>query len=533
MQEFIKLIEKLDTTTATNEKTAAIASYFSRVPAADAVWALFFLSGNRFKRFVSGQKLRQWCEEVSQIPDWLFLECYARVGDTAELIALMIQTEKQNVEMRSLNSWMEEFIIPLKNLPEENQRQLIVESWKRQSQFERFVMNKILTGAFRIGISSLLTIRGLSQAFSIPTSTLSLKLSGDWEPSETFFRSLTSETAASEEKSLNPYPFFLASPLEENLESLGDPSEWFAEWKWDGIRAQLIYQKGEKALWSRGNELITGTFPEIIEPEINFSMALDGEILVYENDKPKPFADLQKRLGRKRITSATLKQFPAIFMIYDVLEWEGEDIRQLPLIERHEKIQDQSFLLSSAVWKLSPLLAFTSWDEVKNLREEAKRNGTEGLVLKRKNSPYGIGRRRGSWWKYKVDNMSVDAVLLYAQPGSGQRSGLYTDYTFAVWDKNELVPIAKAYSGLTQEEIKEVDKWIRRETVEKFGPVRRVKPELVFEIAFENILLSNRHKAGLAVRFPRIKAWRKDKSAAEADTLDSLRQLHKERSHGS
>lgn len=530
MRDFIALIQSLDSTTSINEKVDAIARYFRKALAEDAVWGLFFLTGNRFKRLVSAAKLRQWCQECAGIPDWLFIESYARVGDTAEVIALLLPNQGGSAEERPLGRWISEVVLPLKDMREEDQKCVIVECWKRQSSFERFIMNKILMGHFRIGVSSLLTIKGLSQAFDIPATTLSLRLSGDWTPTAPFFSSLVSQKEAELRGSLQPYPFFLASPLEINLSELGNPEEWAAEWKWDGIRAQIICRNHQAAIWSRNHELITPSFPELVSTlsgENDF--ILDGEILAYENDKPRPFSDLQKRLSRKVVTSAVQARYPVAFMVYDLIEWRGKDRRQDSFQERRELLASSPQLFLNLHWKLSPLLPFASWEEVQQLRAKASELLTEGIMLKRKSSAYGIGRKRGDWWKYKVDSMTVDAVLLYAQPGSGYRSGLYTDYTFGVWDSGELVPIAKAYSGLTQQEIRDVDKWIRQETLEKYGPVRKVKPFQVFELAFENIQASGRHKSGIALRFPRIKRWRKDKTAEMADTLDSLKALLKQR----
>lgn len=537
MKIFLNLLAELDQTTSTNDKVDAIARYFSKLEtdgAKDAIWGLFFLSGKRFKRLISSNKLREWCQEEVAIPDWLFKECYARVGDTAEVISLLFKGEENVLETSSLSHWIEEFILPMRSMSEEEKRQRVVANWKRQTPFERLITNKILAGSFRIGVSSILAIKGLAQAFSLTTPEISMKLMGEWQPTETFFRYLISkdkDEKGPENRQLMPYPFFLAPPLEGDLAQLGDPADWLAEWKWDGIRAQIVSMAGEKAIWSRGNELITESFPDLCRDSLpTGSFRLDGEILCFENGKPRPFADLQKRISRKKVSASIQKQYPVVFMIYDFLEWEGQDLRLLPFVERRQKILDHPELFADPAFKLSPLFPLASWEEALKLREEAYQNGTEGLMLKRKDSTYGTGRKRGSWWKYKVESMTIDAVMIYAQPGSGYRSGLYTDYTFAVWDQGELVPIAKAYSGLKQEEIKEVDKWIRKETIEKFGPVRKVTPAQVFEIAFENIQVSNRHKSGLALRFPRIKRWRKDKTAEMADTLDNVRQMLQSRS---
>ena len=536
MHRFLELIEQLDSTTSTNEKINFIASYFKEATPGDSAWALFFLSGHRLKRFISSTKLWIWCIEETGVPPWLVEESYAQVGDSAELIALLIREEGQSEEMRTLSEWMDQFILPLKEKTEEEQKALITSVWKQQSRLERFLTNKILGGSFRLGVSSLITIKGLSKAFDIPEQSLSIKLAGEWHPTPEFFTHLVSKESehAAPTNPLTPYPFFLAAHMEGDPEQLGDPQQWLAEWKWDGIRAQIIQRSGQ-AIWSRGNELITRSFPELLpESDLGHTFVVDGEILAFQNERPLPFTELQKRLGRKQVSKAIQQKYPVHFMIYDLLEWDGEDLRHLPYEKRRELLNThQTILLSHPLYRIPPALPIPNWAEARNWRSNAAKAGTEGLIFKKKDSPYGTGRRRGFWWKYKVESMTIDAVLIYAQPGSGYRSGLYTDYTFGVWDNGELVPIAKAYSGLTQSEIREVDKWIRKETLEKFGPVRKVKPELVFELAFENIQESKRHKAGLAVRFPRIKRRRQDRTADTANTLDDVRQLLKDRlTHG-
>lgn len=538
MHRFLELIEQLDSTTSTNEKIHFIASYFKDVSAGDSAWALFFLSGHRLKRFISSVKLWEWCMEESGISPWLVEEGYAHVGDSAELIALLIKEDTHIEETRTLSEWMDQFILPLKEKSEEEQKRLITAVWKRQSRFERFLMNKILGGNFRLGVSFLITIKGLGKAYDIPEQTLNIKLAGDWQPTPDFFKHLVSKEIehAAPTSPLTPYPFFLAAHMEGDPEQLGDPREWVAEWKWDGIRAQIVQRSGGQAIWSRGNELVTRSFPELLpEKESGHTFVVDGEILAFQNERPLPFTELQKRLGRKQVSKAIQQKYPIHFMIYDLLEWDGEDIRHLSYAERRALLNlHREVFLKHLLYRLPEALEMANWEEARQWRKEATKGGTEGLIFKRKDSHYGIGRRRGYWWKYKVESMTIDAVLIYAQPGSGYRSGLYTDYTFGVWDKGELVPIAKAYSGLTQSEIREVDRWVRRETLEKFGPVRKVKPELVFELAFENIQESKRHKAGLAVRFPRIKRRRLDRTAETANTLDDLRQLLKARQeHGS
>jgi len=300
------------------------------------------------------------------------------------------------------------------------------------------------------------------------------------------------------------------------------------EWKWDGIRAQLIRRTGRTFLWSGGDELLSGRFPEVEEaaallPE---GTVIDGELLPWTGGAPLPFAQMQRRIGRKALGRKILSEVPVVLVAYDLLEERGDDLRALPFAERRARL---AVLLaatpSAGRLMLSPAVAVQSWPDVERARARARESGAEGLMLKRRNSAYGAGRRRGDWWKWKVEPHSVDAVLIYAQPGSGRRAGLYTDYTFGIWDGDRLVPFAKAYTGLTDDEIRQVDAFIRRHTIEKFGPVRTVKPELVFELAFEGIQRSSRHKSGIAVRFPRMARWRTDKRPEEADTLATVQAL--------
>lgn len=473
---------------------------------------------------IGPQKLFEWCLEKIKLPEWLVMESYAAVGDLAETITLLIAKKKYSHEKTSklsLSEWLNKRILPLQDLNTDQQKVKIFQYWKELDQPGIFVFNKILTGSLRIGVSELLTIQGLSLTLNIPKETLSQKLMGNWQPTAEFFLSLKAPLDPSV-INLNPYPFYLASPIDMTLESLGNINEWIAEWKWDGIRAQCINREGRLAIWSRGNELISHQFPEIMEAisKIPSGTVLDGEILAFRDKTPLPFGELQKRLGRKKVSKTLIESVPIVFMIYDILEQNNCDIRKKPFSERRAIFEN---------WKLdqklhiSPKVHFHSWEELKLKRIEATTNGTEGLILKRVDSPYLTGRRRGNWWKYKIDPKTIDAVLIYAQPGHGWRANLYTDYTFGVWHEGELVPIAKAYSGLSKEEIMQLDKWIRKNTMEKFGPARKVKAEQVFEIAFEGIQKSNRHKSGIAFRFPRILRWRIDKPPEECDSLEQVK----------
>ncbi|MBS0649179.1 MAG: ATP-dependent DNA ligase [Verrucomicrobia bacterium] len=524
MENFTKLYEQLDQTQSTNEKVEALQAYFETVSAVDGAWALFLLSGHKLKRVVSSKVLFELCAEVTHLPPWLIEECYEMAGDTAETVALLVGDLKEKTEELSLAEWVEERILSLRQLSLEQQKNKIRQYWTFLNQKEIFILNKILTGGFRVGVSHLLTIRGLSLALKVPPEVLSQRLMGNWEPTAEFYLSLKDSGLFSSEH-LNPYPFFLASPLEEALNELGKPEEWLAEWKWDGIRAQCLHRHGKTAVWSRGNELISEQFPELTEElkRLPEGLVLDGEIIAYQEGSPLPFHALQRRLGRKQPSQRLIEEFPVILMIYDLLEFQGEDLRSHPLIRRRE-IYEQ-LILPSPLFQISPSLVFSSWQQLLRLKEQAKSKAAEGLMLKRWSSLYGIGRQRGSWWKLKVDPMTIDAVLLYAQAGKGRRANMYTDYTFGIWQGNELIPIAKAYSGLDQKEMAELDRWIRNHTIKKFGPVRQVKPELVFEIAFEGIQQSTRHKSGLALRFPRIARWRHDKPVHECDTVESTKKL--------
>jgi DNA ligase-1 len=524
MQKFATLFDKIDQVQSTNEKVLHIKNYFLSCTDEDGAWALFFLCGYRIKRLISSGMLMNWCINYIDLPLWLIEESWASVGDAAEVITLLLPRKEETgiSNEYALSEWMERIIKPLQTTSLEEKQKKIVSFWKSLSTKEIFIVNKILTGSFRMGISRLLTIKALSEAFGVPKENLSQRLMGNWEPTGEFFRGLRSSDP-DDSSLLNPYPFYLAYPFEGDLESLGSPTDWQIEWKWDGIRGQAVIGEKSVALWSRGNELISEQFPELIEAfkTIPSGTILDGEILAFANNRPLPFGELQNRLGRKKVSKAMMEKVPIVFVVYDILKYRGIDLRKQSMHERRSLLQSVNF--NSPKIFLSHLVEGAEWQEILNLRLQSRERGVEGLMFKRKNSVYGVGRQKGFWWKYKVDPMTIDAVLIYAQPGTGRRANLYTDYTFGVWANNELVPIVKAYSGLDQNEINELDKWIRKNTEEKFGPVRKVKAFHVFEIGFEGIQKSNRHKSGVALRFPRILRWRKDKPISECDTLESIK----------
>ncbi|THD69059.1 ATP-dependent DNA ligase [Robertkochia marina] len=524
MKDFALLIKDLDSTNSTNKKVKYLSEYFSTAEPKDRLWTIALLSHRRPKRPVNTTRLREWASELASIPLWLFEESYHIVGDLAETIALVIPGEPE-AETISLHQRMEE-LIALRSLPEEEQKEYLSNTWMTFDHYERFAFTKLLTGGFRIGISQKLMTRALARATEQEEDILAYKLMGNWTPETTTFHDLVYSDSKEAQKS-RPYPFYLAYALEDAPDQLGDPTEWMAEYKWDGIRGQLIYRDGEIFVWSRGEELVTDKFPELegLSSFLPDGVVLDGEILVRKGNTLGSFNDLQKRLGRKTVSKKLLEENPVFMMVYDLLEWEGKDIRQRSQKERRSLLEqllrqlpDQQDLLA-----LSPLLPFNSWEELSALRDGAREAESEGLMIKSRQASYGVGRKKGDWWKWKVDPLTIDAVLTYAMRGHGRRTNLFTDYTFALWDQGELVTFAKAYSGLSDAEFREVDRFVKKNTTDRFGPVRQVTPELVFEIAFEGIAPSSRHKSGVAVRFPRMLRWRKDKKPEEANTLNDLK----------
>ncbi|MEM7042984.1 MAG: ATP-dependent DNA ligase [Pseudomonadota bacterium] len=527
MQRFSQLYADLDRTTKTNAKVQAMVDYFREVPPEDAAWAVFFLTGQRLKRLISGRVLRDWALNATGLPEWLATDAHAAVGDSAETVSLLVDQSlvEPSGEVLSLSRWMEERILPLRGQSAEGQEALVTDWWHHLPCAEIFLLNKLLTGGFRVGVSKLLVVRALAEVADLPRPAISHRLMGQWQPTADWYRKLLDPDTADDDRS-RPYPFFLASPLEQEPEELGPVGDWLAEWKWDGIRGQLIRRAGEAYLWTRGEELVTERYPEFvaIAEKLPDGVVLDGEILAWDEDGVMPFSVLQKRIGRDKIGPKILKEAPVGFLAYDLLEDDGEDLRPLPQAERRRRLD----AIVEAVGKplmVSALIDAQSWADLAEIRAESRSRRVEGLMLKRRSSAYGTGRQRGDWWKWKIDPLTIDAVMIYAQAGSGRRANLFTDYTFAVWKEDALVPIAKAYSGLDDGEIRELDRWIRRNTIERFGPVRSVTPHHVFELAFEGINASTRHKSGVALRFPRIARWRTDKKPADADTLEQVKAL--------
>ncbi|WP_273565395.1 ATP-dependent DNA ligase [Maribacter halichondriae] len=542
MKNFAQLIKTLDSTNKTNIKVQALADYFSVASDKDKVWTIAILSHRRPPRPVNTTLLREWASELANIPLWLFEESYHIVGDLAETIALVVPSSKSSTE-KTLTLFLEE-MIALKKKSDEEKREYLFENWKVLDYYERFVFTKLITGGFRIGVSQKLMTRALAKATEIDEDILAYKLMGNWDPNQITFQELILEENESDYLS-KPYPFYLAYAIEDKVHDLGDVSEWSAEHKWDGIRSQVILRNNEIFVWSRGEELVTDKYPEFESfiGAIPNGTAIDGEILPYPNGQIGTFNDLQTRIGRKTVSKALLEKVPVILKTYDLLEWQGEDIRSKPFVERRNLLENlfknvcHAEPVEALVEKsleiplhLSETMHFDSWEEVSKERGRSREVHSEGLMLKRINSPYLVGRKKGDWWKWKVDPLTIDAVLTYAMRGHGRRSNLFTDYTFALWNENEegekeLVTFAKAYSGLTDAEFRQVDNWIKKNTLERFGPVRSVTPHHVFEIAFEGIALSKRHKSGVATRFPRMLRWRKDKNIHEANSLSDLKEM--------
>ena len=536
MRAFAALFAALDRSTATLDKRAALVSYFAVAERKDAAWALWLLAGGKLSGGKAGKiadtrELRQWVSEESGIPLWLVEDSYDHVGDLAETLALLLDDPASAGEPVSLSTWIEARLLPLAGREVSERRAVIVDAWRSLPFAERLLFNKLLTGALRVGASERLVQQALAELTGIDIARIAQRMLGKWTPTPAFLADLLNPAALESDRQ-QPYPFFLASPIEAevaaDIAKLGDIADWAIEWKWDGIRLQLIRRQGEIALWSRGEERLDGRFPEIEGAALTLprDCVIDGELLAWgDGHTPMPFAALQTRIQRRKPGPKSLADAPARMLAYDLLELDGEDYRARPLADRQAALATLLREHADPRIQLSPRVAASDWQAAATLRLQARARGVEGLMLKRLTSLYQAGRRRGDWWKWKLDPLTIDAVLIYAQAGHGRRSTLYTDYTFAVWDGAVLVPVAKAYSGLDDSEILRLDKWIRANTKERFGPVRAVTAEQVFELGFEGVNRSRRHKSGVAVRFPRILRWRHDKPAEQADHLHTLSAL--------
>ncbi|MBB3193344.1 ATP-dependent DNA ligase [Roseateles terrae] len=545
MKAFAALYRALDASTGSLAKQAALQAYLREAPPADAAWAVYFLAGGKPRQLVPVKLLREQARLAAGLPEWLFDECYEAVGDLAETLSLLLPDPAQVTEF-PLSHWMEHHLLPLRGLPPESLIERLQQQWQWLAADQRLAYFKLITGAFRVGVSKLQVTQALAAVSGVDARQIAQRLMGythiGARPTAEDFQTLIAPEDAHPEgqtRGGQPYPFFLAHPFTQPVAQfdaqLGPPQDWLVEWKWDGIRAQLVKRAGGVWVWSRGEELISDRFPELqaMGETLPDGTVLDGEILIWRDDRVQPFVELQRRIGRKLLGPKLLRELPAVLVVYDLLEQQGQDLRDHSQYERRQRLEQLVGAQAHPALILSPLVTADTWADLAAVREEARDRGVEGMMLKRLDAKYGVGRTKdvGVWWKWKIDPISVDAVLLYAQRGHGRRASLYTDYTFAVWNgppddpARQLVPFAKAYSGLTDEEIRAVDAIIRKTTVESFGPVRSLQPTQVFELGFEGISRSSRHKSGIAVRFPRMLRWRTDKPVAEADSLDTLQAL--------
>ncbi|MBC7615610.1 MAG: ATP-dependent DNA ligase [Pedobacter sp.] len=525
MKHFAALIQQLELSNKTNDKIAALVDYFGSAIEKDKPYVIAMFTGKKPKRPVSTVLIKTWAIELTAIPEWLFTESYHAVGDLSETIALVLPPAKTAID-KPLYQWIIE-LAEIGKQNDEKKKEYILNAWNGLSTAERFIFNKLISGNFRIGVSNKILVNAIAKQSNIESSKIMHAIMGKWDPSVINYQQLIQGEHVNTDNSW-PYPFCLAYALDTEPENIGIPKDWQAEWKWDGIRGQIIKRNGELFIWSRGEELVTDQFPELhfLKHELADGTVLDGEILAIKDGNVQSFSTLQQRLNRKIIHKSQLTNAPIGFYAYDILEFKGVDIRSKTLQERREILEKTILgLVTPHIVSLSPVIHFETWESLAELRLTAREINSEGIMLKKMNSVFHTGRKRGDWWKWKINPYTIDVVMIYAQKGSGRRANFYTDYTFAVQDGEKLITIAKAYSGLTDKEIKEVNTFVNKNAIEKFGPVRTVKPELVFEIAFEGIAESKRHKAGLALRFPRIARWRKDKKADEINTLDDLRQL--------
>ncbi|MGB0598273.1 MAG: ATP-dependent DNA ligase [Rubripirellula sp.] len=528
MIRFANLYGELDSTTKTNEKISAMVNYFANVEPADAAWATYFLSGSKLRRLVPSKLLRKWAAEEAGIPDWLFDESYQSVGDLAETISLVVPPGEV-CDDAPLASWVTDRMRPLGKMDESDQRRAVIEIWRHSTPAMRLVTMKLITGAFRIGVSKRLLTRAIASHSGIPTEVVAHRLMGEWEPTAEFFQRVIDDAVDATLPS-QPYPFCLAHPLdpEEGPAPLGEVDQYLVEWKWDGIRGQVIRREDSTYIWSRGEELMENRWPEIesAAAQLPDGVVLDGEILAATAEgEVLPFAQLQRRIGRKKVGKKLLAEVPVVFHAFDLLERDGCDLRDRPLADRRVQLEQIVQQANHPHLHATELITQSSWDDFAKTRKTSREHRAEGLMLKRKDAAYDVGRVKGTWWKWKIDPFTIDAVLIYAQKGHGRRASLFSDYTFALWQDGTLVPFAKAYSGLTDAEIRKVDRFIRQNTNDSFGPVRSVTPQLVMEVAFEGLQRSSRHKSGVATRFPRIVRWRHDKQPNDANSLADLMEM--------
>ena len=522
MRSFTKLFDDIGRSDQEADKIKLIIDYYTKADEKDKIWVMYIMLGGKIKNKLKAKRLKEWACEYAGIPDWLFEESYRFTGDLVETISLILP-EKETESERTFSEWME-FIEKVNRADEDKRKEKIIEAWKSLDHSEKYVFNKLITGSLRSGVNDKVIIKALSELLNIEINAISRRIKSEWNPDKISFKELFSGDDPNDVIS-KPYPFFTEEVMVTEPEQLGAAVEWLAEWKFTGIRVQIIYRQGVIFIWTKDEDLVTDKFPEFenlknILPE---GIVLDGVLLCYGNGKPLPLSYLKTRTGRKNINRKTMTEFPVVFIVYDILEHEGNDIRNKSLSDREEIISNFKFLITNNdLIKFSQEIKFENWEELRKIRERSGELMAEGILLKRKVTEH-LNDSKKKFLIWKPEPIYIDAVLMYAM--KGERTDLFTEYTFGVWDERKLVSIAKANSGLTEDEIKEVSEFIKNNTIEKFGPVRTVKPELVFEIAFESISESKRHKSGVVLHFPRIKNWKGGKNIEEVGNIKNLKEM--------
>ncbi len=555
MRRFARLVIELAETRRTSAKVALLEDYLRQAPAADVAHVLGFLVGRRRPRRLPTRRLREWLAESIELPEWLVAACHEHVGDLAETLAILAEDVESESESEvgfdhdgpTLDDVMQRYVLAPDLQVERTAQPRIIEAWRHFDRDERFVLHKILGGGFRMGAGRALVIEALARVADVEAAVMAHRLAGDPTLDAGRVTRLLSGLDDTDDAA-RPFPLALATPIETAISAggvaddpdaiasaLGDVSDWQIEPKWDGIRGQLVRRGATVALWSRHDEPIDRSFPEIVggASGLGHDVVLDGEVIAVEGAAPRPFAELQRRLGTTRVEPMLFGGTPVAFIAFDLLELDGVDLRSEPLDERRRRLEtvlrDRDPLDPI---RLGPIVEVGDWSAAAEIRSESRRRRVEGLVVKRRSSPYRGGRVRGDWWKWKIDPFTADLVMTAARLGHGRRAGLYTDYTLAAWtgtdtpdDPRRLVTVASAYSGLEDREIATLDAWIRRSTIGRRGPVRLVEPSVVMEIAFEAVQESDRHRGGIALRFPRIVRLRTDKRATDADELTTIAAL--------
>ncbi|MBT5377938.1 MAG: ATP-dependent DNA ligase [Opitutae bacterium] len=527
MNHFTQLFQSVDSVSGTNQRIRYLREYFEESKPEDSIWACWFLDGNRVKNLIRLKDLKILVADVCSLPLWLVEDSHEVVGDLAETLSLLLKSFAKGKEPIPLSTVVEKFILPLSSMNVEEKCRTIKDAWARLRPEDLLPYHKLMMGAFRMGISNGNLCRALGDINNVPPAIIAQRMMGKWQPGDRTLQNII--VSATTEEDLNaPVPFCLASPLMAKVNTLGDNAEWQIEWKWDGIRAQLIKSHSGTLIWSRGGESVGGAFPEILEAAklLPKGVCLDGEILAWNQNGLMPFHDLQRRLGRKSPGVQIQRTVPTRFIAYDIIRFAGEDLRNKVLVKRRHLLEQLvTSLPSQYPIGISRPVEAGNWEEYQILRDESREKGVEGFMLKHIESRYNPGRKKGGWYKWKIAPLEADMVLVGAQMGHGRRANIFSDYSLAVWHKDELVVVAKAYSGLTDNEILKVDKQIRKTIIGKFGPVRSVKPMIVFQVAFEGVQRSRRRKTGVGLRFPRIQRWRQDKLPEEAGHLDEIMAL--------